>query len=199
MGDNALAAEDGDTPAFKPGLVYDGAAFANLGGGVRPGGTYSSNLNVQLNIDGNALFGWADTIGYVDVLWLQGGLPSSFIGDAQGVSGISAPNAVKIYEAWIQKNLLNNHLSVLVGLYDLNSEFYTLQSAGLFLNSSFGMGPEFAQSGVEGPSIFPDTSIGTRVAVKPPRVSSSVRPCSMVFPSTGRMAAGVPSNPGMVR
>jgi porin len=147
--------------------VYNGAAFANLGGGVRQGGTYTSNLNLQVSVDGAALFGWPDTIGYLDALWLQGGLPSNFIGDAQGVSSISAPNAVKLYEAWVQKNFLGNHLSVLVGLYDLNSEFYTLQSARLFLNSSFGIGPEFALSGVEGPSIFPDTSVGMRVAFKP--------------------------------
>jgi porin len=55
---------------------------------------------------------------------------------------------------------------VLAGLYDLNSEFYRLQSAGLFLNSSFGMGPEFSQSGVEGPSVFPDTALGIRIALK---------------------------------
>jgi len=152
--------------AFRPGLVYNGAAFANLGGGVRHGGTYSSNLNLQLNIDGAALLGWSDTIAYLDALWLQGGLPSSFIGDAQGVSSISAPNAVKLYEAWVQKNFLGNQVSVLAGLYDLNTEFYRLQSAGLFLNSSFGIGPEFAQSGVEGPSIFPDTSVGVRFAFK---------------------------------
>jgi len=43
-------------------------------------------------------------------------------GDAQGVSSISAPNSVKLYEAWIQENFLGNHVSVLAGLYDLNSE-----------------------------------------------------------------------------
>jgi porin len=171
--DRACADESSpaDQPAWprgiKPALVYDSAAFANLGGGVRSGGTYTSNLNLQLNFDATTLFGWPDTIAYVDALWLQGGLPSSFVGDAQGVSNISAPNAVKIYEAWVQKNFLSNHISLLVGLYDLNSEFYALNSAGLFLNSSFGMGPEFSQSGVEGPSVFPDTSVGMRFAFKP--------------------------------
>lgn len=56
---------------------------------------------------------------------------------------------------------------MLVGRYDLNSEFYRLQSASLFLNSSFGIGPEFSQSGLEGPSIFPNTSVGARFAIKP--------------------------------
>ena len=168
----ALAAEnsapDNDVApsALKAGLVYNGAAFANLGGGVRSGGTYTSNLHGQLNVDTAALFGWPDSIAYFDGLWLQGGLPSSFIGDSQGVSSISAPNAVRLYEAWIQKNFLEDHVSVLAGLYDLNSEFYRLQSAALFMNSSFGIGPEFAQSGVEGPSIFPATSVGVRIALK---------------------------------
>jgi porin len=51
--------------------------------------------------------------------------------------------------------------------FDLNSEFYRLQTAGLFLNGSFGVGPEFSSSGLEGPSIFPDTSVGARLAFKP--------------------------------
>jgi porin len=152
---------------LKLGLVYDSAAFANLHGGVHSGGTYTSNLNLQLDVDAAALWGWTDSLAHIDGLWLQGGLPSNFIGDAQGVSSISAPNTVKLYEAWVQKNFFGNRASVLAGLYDLNSEFYRLQSAGLFLNSSFGIGPELAQSGVEGPSIFPDTSVGLRLAFKP--------------------------------
>jgi porin len=51
----------------------------------------------------------------------------------------------------------------------LNSEFYRIQSAALFVNSSFGIGPEFSQSGQGGPSIFPDTSVGARIAFKPAR------------------------------
>jgi signal transduction histidine kinase len=50
-------------------------------------------------------------------------------------------------EGWIEQNLFGNQFSLLVGRYDLNSEFYRLHSAGLFLHSSFGIGPEFAQSG----------------------------------------------------
>jgi porin len=63
--------------------------------------------------------------------------------------------------------LFGNKLSALAGRYDLNSEFYRLQSAGLFLNSSFGIGPEFSGSGAGGPSIFPSTSLGVRLAFKP--------------------------------
>lgn len=57
--------------------------------------------------------------------------------------------------------------SFLVGRYDVSSEFYRLASTGLFLNSSFGTGPEFSQSGIGGPSIFSDTSVGARLLFKP--------------------------------
>ena len=56
---------------------------------------------------------------------------------------------------------------MLVGLYDLNTEFDALESAGLFLNSSQGIGPEFAQSGLNGPSIFPTTTLGLRAKWAP--------------------------------
>jgi porin len=158
---------DPSLQGITPALVYNGAGFTNLRGGVRTGSTYTGTLNLQLTVDAGSLLGWNDTLFYVDGLWIHGGQPSNFTADAQGVSNISAPSAVKLYEAWVQKNLLDNRFSALAGLYDLNSEFYRLQSAGLFLNSSFGIGPEFSQSGVEGPSIFPSTSIGARFAYKP--------------------------------
>jgi porin len=48
-------------------------------------------------------------------------------------------------------------------LYDLSSEFDVIESAALFIHSSFGTGPELASSGTNGPSIFPTTSLGVRV------------------------------------
>src|SRR5215831_921801 len=108
--------DSGAPSGVKLSVVYDGAAFANAKGGVRTGSTYTSNLNLQLDVDLGRIAGWPDTIVYLDGLWLQGGLPSSLVGDAQGVSSISAPNAVKLYEGWIQKNFSHNQVSVLAGL-----------------------------------------------------------------------------------
>ncbi len=141
--------------------------FANLRGGVRRGSVYSGNLNFRLFIDGEAAAGWPGTLAYIDALWVHGGQPSNLVGDAQGVSNISVPGVAEVYEAWLQKNALSNRLSVLAGLYDANVEFYNLQAASLFLNGSFGIGPEFSGSGIEGPSIFPKTAFGMRLAAKP--------------------------------
>jgi porin len=161
----ARLADSGITPT----LVYDGDAFANLAGGVRRGSTYVGNLYLQLTLDGQRLANWPGATVFLNALSIDGGRPSRFVGDAQGVSNIEAPAAFKLEEAWLQQNFSANQFSVLAGLFDLNSEFYWLQSAGLFLNSSFGIGPEFSQSGREGPSIFPFTSLGVRFALKPER------------------------------
>jgi porin len=152
---------------ITPKVVYDGDAFANLGGGVQRGTTYEGNLHLQVFLDGGRLFNWAETTAYINGIVIRGGQPSAFSGDAQGVSNIAAPPDIKLEEAWLQRNFFAGRFSVLAGRYDLNSEFYRLNSAGLFLNSSFGVGPEFSQSGLAGPSIFPNTAIGARIAFKP--------------------------------
>jgi porin len=154
---------------IQPAIVYDGAAFADLAGGLRRGTTYLGTLRLQLTLDGARLAGMPGMTLFVEGMNIHGGHPSRFAGDAQGVSSLEGPARWMLYEAWVQQNLFRNELSILIGRYDLNTEFYRLQSAGLFLNSSFGIGPEFSQSGRSGPSIFPDTSVGARIAWKPAR------------------------------
>jgi porin len=152
--------------ALTPTFTYDGSALANLHGGARTGTTYVGNLHLKLTVQGDAL-GMPGTTAFIDVLSIHGGHPSRFAGDAQGVSNLEGPDGVQVEELWVQHNFKSGSASLLAGIYDLNSEFYRLQSAALFLNSAFGIGPEFAQSGVDGPSIFPRTSAGMRFALKP--------------------------------
>ncbi|PYQ29750.1 MAG: hypothetical protein DMF57_16110, partial [Acidobacteria bacterium] len=169
----AITAKDAEAAlvdhGIHPALVYDGAAFGDLSGGERRGTTYLGTLRFQLTLDGSRLAGVSGMTLFVEGLNIHGGHPSRFAGDAQGVSNLEGPARWMLNEGWIQQNLFDNQLSILIGRYDLNTEFYRLQSAGLFLNSSFGIGPEFSQSGRDGPSIFPDTSVGTRIAWKPAR------------------------------
>jgi len=81
------------------------------------------------------------------------------------VDNIETPegaNTTKIYQAWIQQLFLDERLSVLFGLYDLNSEFYATESSGMFIQPVYGIGAELAGTGQNGPSIFPTTSVGLR-------------------------------------
>ena len=153
-------------PWLAPASTYDGTALADLRGGARRGSVYVGNLHLKATASGDAI-GLGGASAFVDVLNVHGGRPSRLVGDAQGTSNIEAPAGTEIEELWLQQNGFGERVSALAGIYDLNSEFYRLQSATLFLNSAFGIGPEFAQSGIEGPSIFPRTSFGVRLAAKP--------------------------------
>jgi len=146
--------------------TYDGETVSDLSGGAKRGSTYHGSLQLQAAFDFERLLGWADTTGFVYGMWLHGGQPDDFTGGAQGVSSITGPAGARLDEAWLQRNFAANRVSLLGGRYDLNAEFYRLHSAALFLNSSFGMGPEFSQSGPAGPSVFPSTSLGARAQYK---------------------------------
>jgi porin len=146
---------------------YTGERAANLAGGTGTGSVYLDLSELRLTLDGNRLLGWNGTTGFVHALRAHGGNPSALAGDAQGVSNIAAGNVTRLYEAWVQQNFAHEQLSLLAGRYDLTSEFYVLQSAGLFLNSSFGIGPEFSTTGQGGPSIYPDTAVGARIGARP--------------------------------
>jgi len=131
-------------------------------GGVDPGLVALDNLDVQLRLDGASLLGLPGLSAFVYGLANQGGSPSAHAGDLQVLDNIDAPTSWRIYEAWVQQFLAGDRLSILAGLYDVNAEFDAIGSADLFLNSSFGIEPAFGQSGVNGPSIFPVTSLAVR-------------------------------------
>jgi porin len=166
VGPQARAADDAGAGWLVPSLTYDGAAAVGLGGGLGHGSRYGGNLHLKLRADGSR-FGWPGDSAFMDVLTIHGGRASALVGDAQGVNNLEGPAGTQIEELWLQHNFGGSSMSVLVGIYDLNSEFYRLLAAGLFVNSAFGIGAELAASGVEGPSIFPRTAFGLRWAFKP--------------------------------
>ena len=161
---------------------------ANVDGGVRTSGSAIALGGLTVELDGAALLSVPGLSGHVTVLGAWGDGPSAHVGDIQGPSNIAAPEGIFPFEAWIQQNL-SGRVSLLAGLYDVNSEFDVLETAGLFLNSSFGIGPDFALSGPNGPSVFPTTGLGVRAAAV---LGSSLRVRLAVVDGT----PGDPADPG---
>jgi porin len=152
---------------IMPSVIYDANMLSNLDGGLQRGTILQGNAYLQLLIDGEKFVGFPGLRIYLSELGTHGPNAGAFAGDAQGVSNMTAPSGFRSYEGWLQYNFLNNQWSVLVGQYDVGSEFYRLQTAGLLFNQAFGTGTTFGLSGVEGPSIFPSTSLGARIAYRP--------------------------------
>ena len=145
-------------------LAYTGEVFSNVSGGIHQSSRYLDNIDLSVSLDGATAFGVEGLTLFAYALYDNGAAVSGdLVGDAQGVSNIEADRAVRLYEAWVDQDFAV--ASLRAGLYDLNTEFDAIEAAGLFLNASHGIGPDFAQSGLNGPSIFPSTSLGARIAV----------------------------------
>jgi porin len=148
-------------PAVLVEASYTVDLWRNLDGGLKRGSRYLDNGSLTATVDGGAL-GWGGASVHAHILYNNGAsLTDELVGDSQVVSNIDAGSrAVRLFEAWVEQKLGSGSLKV--GLYDLNSEFDANDSAGLFLNSSHGIGPDFSQTGLNGPSIFPVTSLAVR-------------------------------------
>lgn len=152
--------------------IYKGEVNRVFSGGLRQRTIYLENLDLKLALDGEKLFGSKGTsflfYGLADKGADNDNAPSKNVGDMQATSNIETPvEAFKLYEAWVQQVFFDERMSVLFGLHDLNSEFYQTDSTAQLFNSSFGVGKELSQTGANGPSIFPATSVALRLRVEP--------------------------------
>lgn len=151
---------------LTPGLTYLGEAFCDVAGGLRRGAVDLHNLSLTLSIDLGKLVRWRGATVFLYGMGIAGRSPERYFGDLQGVSNIAAPGSVRLYEAWLQQDLWGGRLSLLGGIYDLNSEFDVVEAGSVFMSPSWGIDPTFAFTGLNGPSIFPNTTLGFRVRVK---------------------------------
>lgn len=123
------------------------------------------NLDLTAKINFDKIFELDNPFSlFIYILQNNGAQATSLMGDYQVASNIEAVDSWRMFELFTQKIFFDNKISILAGLYDLNSEFDILRPATLSLNSSFGIGGEYGQVGRNGPSIFPVSSLGVRFA-----------------------------------
>ena len=161
------SANEGQTKPVALSAVYTADIRSDVSGGLARGTRYLDNLDVQVSVDADRLVGWHGARLFAYALYNNGtAFSPDVVGDFQSVSNVETDvRAVRLFEAWVEQDI-GHTASLKVGLYNLNSEFDTTQSGGLFLLSSHGIGPDFSQSGRNGPSIFPVTSLAARVEAK---------------------------------
>ncbi len=164
----AAVEEKKQAPAVDLTVLYTAELWRNTSGGIRRGGRYLDNLDVTLTVDAERALGWRGATLFVYGLYNNGhAFSGDLVGDAQTVSNIeTGVAAARLYQAWVEQRFAGGRASIKVGLYDLNSEFDSTNVGSLSLLSSHGIGPEFGQSGQNGPSIFPYTSLAVRGAYK---------------------------------
>lgn len=161
----ALANTD-DLP-FELDAAYTADYWANVSGGLQRDTAYLDNLDITIGIDAEALWGFHGVEIFFYGLYNNGApFSETILGDAQVVSNIeTGVQALRLYEAWANVEISRRN-ALLFGLYDLNSEFDALESSALFMGSAHGIGTDISQAGLNGPSIFPVTSLSLRLATQ---------------------------------
>jgi len=148
--------------------AYTVDLLGNLGGGEADGARYLDLLKLSAAYDG-ALAGRQGLTGLVSIEHANGAnISGELVGASQAVSSIEAtPGVFRLYEAWVQQEILGGAGGVKVGLVDLNTTFDVQETAALFLNSSDGEGAELSDTGLNGPSIFPTPALAVTAFWRP--------------------------------
>jgi porin len=158
-----LAQEPIDGPALELGVAYTGDLRRNTTGGLDVGTAYSDAFDLGLAWRTSA-FGTQVTANLA-VMYMGGdGISAELTGDLQGLNNLEAPPGWRLYESWVEFGFGDSASSLRAGVLDLNAEFDTPVTQGLFTGSPFGIGTDLSQTGLRGPVVWPVTGLGLRAA-----------------------------------
>ena len=143
-------------------ISYSGEGFANLAGGYKQGAIIEGLLNVGVQGDLEKLANWKGASFLVSGLDPHGSsLTDNYVHGLNRVSSIEAYNSVRLYEAWVQQELADGKVSIRLGQILADAEFFTSDSAALFLSGAFGDLPVITAN-INAP-VFPTAAPGVRV------------------------------------
>jgi len=164
-GDVVPSGKDDASPESKAlafPFSYTGEGLANLSGGYKRGAIYEGLLSVGVQGDLGKLIGWDGGSFLVSGLYPHGpSLTQNYVHDFNSVSNIDAYDSIRLYEAWVQKELADGKLSIRVGQILADAEFFVSDNGALFINGAFGAIPLVSHN-LRAP-VFPDAIPGMRV------------------------------------
>ena len=152
-------------------LGYKVDFLRNTKGGIERGGRPMSHVDIKLAADFEKLMNWSGGSGYVNFIQDHGGkLNDRQVGSVTGVSNIEVPSHTnRLLHAWLQQEFADGRGAILMGLFPIDSEFQTVDTAGLFLQPPYGASADMSPSRGRGPnaaalapSIFNTSSFGFR-------------------------------------
>lgn len=187
----------GDWKGARPSLYSKGIdvefthksdVMANASGGLKRGTVWMGHTEARIWMDLEKLWGWDTTTAYFHYHSQLGSkFNSSHVGSYVGVDNIEASaNTAQFAHAWLQKSLSADSLSVLAGIYSIDSEFYVTDTSSVFIQPPYGMANDMAQSGQNGPPIFPIGALAVRAKYTTPSKNIYLQ---------GALTDGVPGDP----
>ena len=151
------------------GFTHKSDVLSNLSGGIKRGTVWMGNTEARVKLNLEKLLGWDVTSAYIQYHSQLGDkFNRDYVDSFVIVDNIESNNTDKLFQAWIQKGFIDDKLSVLFGLYAIDSEFYVNDTSSVFTQTPYGMANDLGQSGVNAPPIFPTGALALRLKYTTP-------------------------------
>lgn len=152
-------------PPVSLKLSYDSDINADVSGGSRRGVAYLGKLAAIADADLDRLIGLPTAKAHISVLDIHGtGLSSSRVNNLMTVSGLEADPAIRLNQVWVSFHV-NKAIRVKLGKFPSSPEFMTSNTAGFFVNATFGWPTSFATDLPQGGPSFPLSAPGALTGI----------------------------------
>lgn len=149
-------------------LTYIGEVLGNPSGGTRRGAIYEGRLDIQLDAKLDTLMGWQGALLHANIYQIHGrGLSRDDLGNLSTASGIEALPSSRLYELWLEQKLLDGKVAIRAGQLAADTEFFVSQTAGLFVNATFGWPTITGANLPSGGPAYPLATPGARLMLQP--------------------------------
>jgi porin len=157
-----------DNHGFEFDPVYTGEVMGNTAGGMSQGTVYDSSFNLPLTIYLDKIAnGWNGGTIHANALWIAGrSLSADHVGDISGASNIAGYDTVRLQEFWFQQTFWSMRASIKIGLVAADAEFFTSDTASLFVNGTFGAFT-LVGANLPNPPVYPMATPAVRFLVQP--------------------------------
>jgi porin len=147
---------------------YIGDVLGNPVGGFAQGTRYIGRLDLELGVDLEKAIGWKGLKFFTNGYQIHGQSISALnLGVLMPASFIEALPATRLFELWLEQQLMGDNLTLRFGQLSADSEFAISKGAGAFLNGSWGWPSIMGINLPDGGPAYPMAAPAARLAFKP--------------------------------
>ena len=147
--------------------AYVGDPYADIGGGMRRGATYSGRLDVEVDIDTAKTVGLPGGTVHANMFQIHGrDLSRDFVGNFLTTDDVAALPSTRLYELWVEQRL-GDKLSVRAGQQGIDVEFLTTSYGGNFIDATFGWPALPSENLPDGGPAYPLAAPALRIKYEP--------------------------------
>lgn len=159
------------TKLLEHGLQFEatftGDASANISGGLRRDEGFSGLLQLGLTLDLEKIVGWTGGEIYAGAYFIRGhGLSTFEVGNLLTISNIESDRANRLGEVYFKQALFDDALTIKFGQLAADGDFAVSDTAGLFVNSTFGWPGLMGTNLYSGGPAYPVPTPGVHATVK---------------------------------